>query len=459
MPSRRIEEIPFGNIIDRFSSIAAQPGAVFLDSGTDEHELARYDIISCSPASILTIAENEGALEPKLDGNIIAETDIFSAISAMLKDSDDLHRSSLPFIGGVIGYLGYDLNQAIEKLTNTSHSVCSLPLAFVGRYNWALIQDRVLHKAWLVASCQQGFEQAQAMKDALLSSTDTDTDTDTDRFKLKSELASNFSYARYKDAVNKVKDYILSGDCYQVNLAQCFSSQYQGDSWHAYKALRAALPSPFSGYINTGKGELLSFSPERFLQTEHNKIETRPIKGTRPRGNNKTQDKQFASDLCNSEKDKAENLMIVDLLRNDLGRSCEDGSIRVEQLFGLESYKNVHHLVSTITGQLSPKTTPIDALKNAFPGGSITGAPKIRAMEIINELEQTGRNAYCGSMFYASDHGRLDSNITIRTVLADGDCVYCWGGGGIVADSEPEAEYAESLNKIQLILDTLTAMN
>ncbi|MFB1036777.1 MAG: aminodeoxychorismate synthase component I, partial [Sinobacterium sp.] len=350
--------------------------------------------------------------------------------------------------------LGDDLNQAIEKLANPSPSQCSLPLAFVGRYNWALIQDRVLHKAWLVASCQQGFEQAQALKGVLLSS----TYPVTDNFQLKSELVSNFSYDSYKDAVNKVKDYILAGDCYQVNLAQCFSSQYQGDSWHAYKVLRVALPSPFSGYINTGKGELLSFSPERFLQTELSKIETRPIKGTRPRGSNKAQDKEFAAELCNSEKDKAENLMIVDLLRNDLARSCEDGSIRVEQLFGLESYKNVHHLVSTITGHLSPKITPIEALKNAFPGGSITGAPKIRAMEIINELEQTGRNAYCGNLFYASDHGRLDSNITIRTVLADGDYVYCWGGGGIVADSEPESEYAESLNKIQLILDTLTAM-
>jgi para-aminobenzoate synthetase component 1 len=454
MPSRKIEEIPFGNIIDRFSSIAAQPGAVLLDSGTDEHELARYDIISCSPASALTITENKGALEPKLNGKIIAETDIFSAISSMLNDSDDLHSSALPFVGGVIGYLGYDLNQTIEKLANPCKSQCSLPLGFVGRYNWALIQDRVLQKAWLVASCQQGFEQAQTMKSALLASTSAQNGS----FQLKNDLVSNFSYSSYEDAVIKIKDYILAGDCYQVNLAQCFSSQYEGDSWHAYKELRAALPSPFSGYINTGRGELLSFSPERFLQTEHGKIETRPIKGTRPRGRYKEQDKQFAADLCSSEKDKAENLMIVDLLRNDLGRSCEEGSIRVEQLFGLESYKNVHHLVSTITGHLNPKVTPIDALKNAFPGGSITGAPKIRAMEIINELEKIGRNAYCGSMFYASDHGRLDSNITIRTVLADGDSVYCWGGGGIVADSEPEDEYAESLNKIQLILDSLNAM-
>jgi para-aminobenzoate synthetase component 1 len=187
----------------------------------------------------------------------------------------------------------YDLNQAIEKLANPSQSKCSLPLAFVGRYNWALIQDRVLHKAWLVASCQQGFEQAQELKGVLLSS----TYPDSDNFKLKSELVSNFSYDSYKDAVNKVKEYILAGDCYQVNLAQCFSSQYQGDSWHAYKVLRAALPSPFSGYINTGKGELLSFSPERFLQTEHSKIETRPIKGTRPRGSNKAQDKEFAAEL------------------------------------------------------------------------------------------------------------------------------------------------------------------
>jgi|TARA_B110000902_G_scaffold267242_1_gene359439 para-aminobenzoate synthetase component 1 len=454
MPSRKIEEIPFGNIIDRFSTIAAQPGAVLLDSGTDQHELARYDIISCSPASALTVSENKGALEPKLDGKIIAETDIFSAISDMLEDSDDLYNSSLPFIGGVIGYLGYDLNQIMEKLAPPSQSSCSLPLAYIGRYDWALIQDRVLHKAWLVASSEQGFEQAQAMKQTLLSSTYPKAAS----FVLTSELASNFHYQSYQDAVNQIKDYILAGDCYQVNLAQCFSSQYQGDSWLAYKALRTALPSPFSAYINTGDGELLSFSPERFLQTEHSKIETRPIKGTRPRSSNEEQDQLYAEELCNSAKDKAENLMIVDLLRNDLGRSCEDGSIRVEQLFGLESYKNVHHLVSKITGHLKPNITAIDALKNAFPGGSITGAPKIRAMEIINELEQTGRNAYCGNIFYASDHGRLDSNITIRSVLADGDSVYCWGGGGIVADSEPKEEYAESLNKIQLILDTLNTL-
>lgn len=454
MPSRKIEEVPFGNIINRFSAIAAQPGAVLLDSGTDEHELARYDILSCSPTSILTITENRGALEPKLNGKIITETDIFSVISSMLSDSDDLHSSALPFIGGVIGYLGYDLNQSIERLSNIYQSKCSLPLGFVGRYNWALVQDRVLKKAWLVASCQQGFEQAQSIKNTLLA----EKSLQDGSFKLNGKLTSNFSYDSYKNAVTKIKDYILAGDCYQVNLAQCFSALYEGDSWHAYKALRLALPSPFSGYINTGQGELLSFSPERFLQTEYGKIETRPIKGTRPRGDSKSQDKKLAADLRSSEKDKAENLMIVDLLRNDLGRSCEEGSIRVEQLFGLESYKNVHHLVSTITGQLDYKVTPIGALKNAFPGGSITGAPKIRAMEIINELEKTGRNAYCGSMFYASDHGRLDSNITIRTVLTDRDSVYCWGGGGIVADSEPEDEYAESLNKIQLILDSLNAM-
>ena len=454
MPNRKIEEVPFGDIIDRFSSIASQPGAVLLDSGTDEHELSRYDIISCSPSSTLTITENRGVLETKLDDKIIAETDIFSAISSMLSDSVGVNSNALPFVGGIIGYLGYDLNQTIEKLAKPCQSKCSLPLGYVGRYNWALIQDRVLQKAWLVASCKKGFELAQSMKSAILESSSAQNGC----FKLKGELVSNFSCSSYKDAVIKVKDYILAGDCYQVNLAQCFSTQYEGDSWHAYKKLRTALPSPFSGYINTGKGELLSFSPERFLQTEYGKIETRPIKGTRPRGHSKEQDKQLAADLCNSEKDKAENLMIVDLLRNDLGRSCEEGSIRVEQLFDLESYKNVHHLVSTITGNLKPKVTPIDALKNAFPGGSITGAPKIRAMEIINELEQTGRNAYCGNMFYASDHGRLDSNITIRTVFTDENSIYCWGGGGIVADSEPEEEYAESLNKIQLILDSLNAM-
>ncbi|MNC10856.1 Aminodeoxychorismate synthase component 1 [compost metagenome] len=243
-----------------------------------------------------------------------------------------------------------------------------------------------------------------------------------------------------------------------MNFAQRFQTSWQGDPWAAYCALRDACPTPFAGYFTLDDGAILSLSPERFLSVHQGQVETRPIKGTRPRGRDVAEDKELAAELLASRKDRAENLMIVDLLRNDLGRSCRIGSVRVPELFALESYPNVHHLVSAVTGELAPDLDAFDLLAGSFPGGSITGAPKIRAMQIIDELDPARRALYCGSLLYVDVRGEMDSSIAIRSLLVKGGQVSCWGGGAVVADSEWQAEYEESIAKVRVLMETLQGL-
>ncbi|MGB1142544.1 MAG: aminodeoxychorismate synthase component I, partial [Halioglobus sp.] len=248
---------------------------------------------------------------------------------------------------------------------------------------------------------------------------------------------------------NKIEAYILAGDCYQVNLAQRFSAPCTGDPWHAYRRLRPVAGAPFSAYIALpDRGALLSLSPERFLSLHGQWVETSPIKGTRPRFSDPQSDRLAERELRASAKDRAENLMIVDLLRNDLGRSCVPGSINVDRLFEVQKFATVHHLVSTIRGELSPDRGAWELLRDSFPGGSITGAPKKRSMEIIAELEAHNREAYCGSVLYVSADGRMDSNIAIRSFACNDDSIHCWAGGGIVADSRWQDEYQECWDKV-----------
>ncbi|WP_227662944.1 anthranilate synthase component I family protein [Marinobacter daqiaonensis] len=260
----------------------------------------------------------------------------------------------------------------------------------------------------------------------------------------------------YREGVARILDYIQAGDCYQANLSQQFTARFQGSPWLAWRSLMAAVPVPHGGYLDTGDWQLLSISPEMFLEIEQGQVTSKPIKGTRPRSLDSDSDRALALELQSDPKDRAENLMIVDLIRNDLSRFCTPFSVRVPQLFELESFRNVHQLVSTVTGQLRPGLTPFEALISAFPGGSITGAPKRRAMEIIDELEPHGRGPYCGSLFWWSADDRLDSNIAIRSLQAGpGGEIRAWAGCGIVADSDPESEYQESITKIQRLLATL----
>ena len=262
----------------------------------------------------------------------------------------------------------------------------------------------------------------------------------------------------YCAAVARVRDYIVAGDIFQANLSQRFEAPLREPPWALYRRLRARNPAPFAAYLDFPEATVLSVSPERFLRVgASGAVETRPIKGTRPRGLGPEHDAALGRALSESAKDRAENLMIVDLLRNDLSRVCSPGTVRVPELFALERHPTVHHLVSTVVGTLAPGAGVVDLVRAAFPGGSITGAPKVRAMEIIAELEPSQRGVYCGSVGYWSLTGELDTSIAIRTAVARGDRVYFSAGGGIVADSDPEQEYRETLDKARALIDALDA--
>jgi para-aminobenzoate synthetase component 1 len=271
-------------------------------------------------------------------------------------------------------------------------------------------------------------------------------------------LRSSFTRADYLTAVERVREYIRAGDIFQANLSQRFEAAFDEPAWSYYLRLRQRNPAPFAVFMEIPDSSILSASPERFLHVDVlGAVETRPIKGTRPRGVGPEHDAALGAALTESSKDRAENLMIVDLMRNDLSRVCLPGTVRVPELFTLERYATVHHLVSTVVGQLEPGLDALDLLRAAFPGGSITGAPKLRAMEIIAALEPSSRGVYCGSIGYWSVTGELDTNIAIRTALVQRGRVYFSAGGGIVADSDPEQEYLETLHKARGLIDALGA--
>ncbi|MDX1561065.1 MAG: aminodeoxychorismate synthase component I [Marinobacter sp.] len=347
--------------------------------------------------------------------------------------------------GGWIGFISYELGYVREKRLAGLCPSMPVPQLSAGFYLWTASYNRKTdkHFLWVHAECPA---ETRAQIDRWLN-------TEPAEEKQSWAMASNFeprqSSGSFRASVKKVRDYIEAGDCYQANLSQEFYGHYRGEPWLAFKALAEANPTPYSAFIRSGDFSVLSISPERFLEIRGTTVTTSPIKGTRSRGTTPETDYALAAELEASDKDRAENLMIVDLLRNDLSLNAKPSSVKVDKLFALESYKNVHHLVSHIRAELADGVTPMKALFDAFPGGSITGAPKIRAMEIIRELEPHWRGPYCGSIFYRGLDGTLDSNIAIRTMLCDGQgTIRCWGGGGIVADSDPEAEYQETLAKV-----------
>jgi para-aminobenzoate synthetase component 1 len=298
----------------------------------------------------------------------------------------------------------------------------------------------------------------QKVEDKVQASTFCDNPSIFEGFSLTSPWHSNMNKAAYKEKFLAVQQYLLSGDCYQINLAQRFKASYQGNEFIAYKTLRQENKAPFSAFIRLDNSAILSLSPERFLQSSRGRVQSKPIKGTIPRSQNIAVDLNNANILKASTKDRAENLMIVDLLRNDISKVCIPGTVKVPKLFDIESFPAVHHLVSTVVGDLNPEKTASDLLRGAFPGGSITGAPKIRAMEIIESLEPHRRSIYCGSIGYISCCGTMDSSITIRTLICQSPDknIYCWAGGGLVADSNVDSEYQETFDKVQRILPVLS---
>lgn len=436
-----------------FDRIAHEHWAVMLDSGKPAGQYGRYDIIAARP--FMTLTTEGGKTVINHGGQVTtygAGHDPFALLKSVLAAYPQ-QADALPFSGGAIGYFGYDLGRYLEKLPATATDAEHIPDMCVGIYDWAVIVDHREQKTTLISHGRDASTLSQW--EAIISLFEAPAALTESAFRVVTAVSSNLDETAYADRFDRVKRYITEGDCYQVNLAQRFTAKAEGDPWAAYRHLRRISPAPFMAYMNFPQCQVLSGSPERFLQVSGRHVETRPIKGTRPRARNSAEDESNAMDLKTSLKDRAENLMIVDLLRNDISKSCEVGSVRADRLFALESFANVHHLVSTVTGTLADDRTAVDLLRGCFPGGSITGAPKLRAMEIIEELEPNRRGIYCGAIGYIGFDGNMDTNIAIRTAVYSNGEIRFWAGGGIVADSIMQKEYRETWDKASSMLQLM----
>ena len=450
---QRLTELPYHpDSATLFEPFADRPWAVFLDSGRPLSAHGRYDILTADP--MLTLVTRGGLTEQRgRDRCELSREDPF----ALLRERLGVDREpipGLPFCGGAIGWFGYDLGRRIERLPILAEDAEQIPDMAVGVYDWALVVDHAERRSWLVAD---GRDPTTAARwDELIALFSAPPSAPKHRlFRVRGAAQSNMTRAQYGAAFDRIQRYIRNGDCYQVNLAQRFAAPAAGDPWQGYRELRRLNPAPFSAYLTTPYAQVLSSSPERFLQLRDGEVSTKPIKGTRPRGDCPEADSMLAMELSHSVKDRAENLMIVDLLRNDIGRVCRTGSVRVPKLFAVESFATVHHLVSTVTGSLRQDEDAASLLRACFPGGSITGAPKIRSMEIIEELEPHRRGVYCGAIGYLGFDGAMDSNIAIRTLVNSDGVIRCWAGGGIVFDSDVDAEYQETFDKAAAMLRLL----
>ena len=423
-----------------YAALADLPWAIWLDSGGT----ARFDILTAAPNRTLvldkdTIQSDPFAMLRKALGGRVAPVE------------------NIPFAGGALGYWSYDLARQMYALPGVSQDAKLLPDRVpdmaIGIYDWALVLDHQRHTASLVS--HQRFAETAELLPHILRRLQSNPQLPPDTFRVQGKIISNLTPDSYAAAFAQVQNYLQAGDCYQINLAQRFSVPAFGDALAAYQMLRSLSPAPYSAFLNLPQVQILCASPERFLRVQNGSVETKPIKGTRPRSNDAQQDHRLAEELRNHPKDRAENLMIVDLLRNDLGKSCEPGSVRVPKLFEVESFANVHHLVSTVEGRLAKGRDALHVLRDCFPGGSVTGAPKLRAMQIIEQLEPDRRGIYCGAIGYVGFDGNMDSNIVIRTLVYSHGEIRCWAGGGIVADSDVVAEYQETLDKASAMLKLL----
>ena len=426
-----------------FARLSHLPFAMLLHSGYADHPYSRFDILVADPlqtlitqGNVTTTGETQSTDDPL---SLLQQA--LDALGLTVPQNPDL-----PFQGGALGLFGYELGRRFETLPETAQDDIPLPDMAVGLYDWAIIVDH--HKQAVSLLSHQDVSTRLAWLEAQVPVATAD-------FHLTSAWRANMTAREYAAKFERVQGYLQSGDCYQVNLAQRFQATCEGDEWQAFTRLNASNRAPFSAFLRLEQGAILSLSPERFIHLADGTIQTRPIKGTLPRLADPVADRQQAEKLAASLKDRAENLMIVDLMRNDIGRVAVPGSVRVPELFVVEPFPAVHHLVSTITAQLPASRTACDLLRAAFPGGSITGAPKVRAMQIIDELEPHRRNAWCGSIGYISLCGTLDTSITIRTLTACNGNLYCSAGGGIVADSQVDAEYQETFDKVNRILKQL----
>lgn len=461
-------DLPWADPADAFAALAGAGGAMLLDSGAADPARARWSFIAADPFAWVEATGTAVAL----DGHPV-DGDPFAVLARLLAPFRREPDPGLPpFRGGAVGLLGYELGGRLERLPTPRAAGIALPDMAVGLYDTVAAFDHHTGQAWVLSGGEREGDPARrpqaarALAESLRARLVAPPPAPAPPRRLLSAPGwqAELTAQAYQAAVARVLGYIRAGDVYQANMTQRFLGTLAPDAtaWDAYRALRPRTAAPFSAFLNLGVGRAVaSGSPERFLGlSADGRVETRPIKGTRPRGATPADDSALAAALLASEKDRAENLMIVDLLRNDLSRVAEIGSVRVPSLCALESYRTVHHLVSVVEGRLQPGLGPVDLLRAAFPGGSITGAPKIRAMEIIHELEPARRGPYCGSVAWIGWDGCMDSSIVIRTLCLapdgqGGTTVQAQAGGGIVADSDPVAEYQESLTKAKAMLTAL----
>ncbi len=451
---------------DVFERFYDETYSCFLDSGMDSSRLGRYSFIGIDPFLVMKSRGNEIDLSWK-ESRQIEQGNPFDVLGRLLETYKiDPLPAPVTFLGGAIGYLSYDLCHFIERLPTTAKNDLDFPESYFAFYDIIFAFDNLKKKTYIVSTGFPELKEVARMKRARLRIVEiknrlaSPTVANAMRTlpvskNTEAVLRSNFTQEDYIKAVEKAREYIIAGDIFQVNISQRFDTELTVPPYELYKRLRQINPAPFAAYFNFDDIIVVSASPERFLRVSGDQVETRPIKGTRPRGKDAEQDSKLARELLDSIKDRAENVMIVDLERNDLGRVCRYGSVKVTELAILETFPTVFHLTSTVIGQLKPGISRIDLLKAAFPGGSITGAPKVRAMEIIDELEPTRRSVYTGAIGYLSFNNTLDLNIGIRTFLIKGNKAYFQAGGGIVYDSEPPAEYQETLDKAKALIQAL----
>jgi para-aminobenzoate synthetase component 1 len=477
---------------EAFRRLAKLPHVLFLDSALSHASLGRYSFLAADPAEFYWSrrgrrccagwkgSDPEDPKSARSDrGAALHAPDSLGMVAERLRRfwPAEPVAGLPPFQGGAAGLFGYGLCHDLERLPRPRLDEFEVPELAIGIYDWVLAYDHAQGRAWIISTGFPEIEPRRRRRRAEQGLTEVKRNlqapaedgpgggvwTSRSRLPLLARqpvqflpgLLSSFDRASYLEAVRRAVEYTHAGDCFQVNLAQRLVYPWQRPTVEIYRRLRERNAAPFAGYFDLGNFVIASASPERFLRVENSDVETRPIKGTRPRGLTPEEDLARVEDLRDSTKDRAENVMIVDLLRNDLGRVCRYGSVRVDAVCWVETYRYVHHLVSVVRGRLREGLGPIDLLRAVFPGGSVTGAPKIRAMEIIAELEPTARGAYCGSLGYIGFDGSMDTNILIRTFTAGGGWVQFPVGGGIVADSVPEREYEETWHKAEGMLRAL----
>lgn len=423
---------------DSYHKLCDLPGFVLLES-TDKTR-GRYDILSAFPYDRVVIEHNEGLNSSALE-------------KLRQLTSAEPSTEILPFQGGAIGYVSYDFGAQLYDIKTEAQSTLSdMPLLDMGLYDWAIIVDHFLKKVTLISA-----NYHSSTKDIIpkIISLWQKPAVESKNFEVNNEFYPLISQESYTNSFSAIYNHLLDGRAYQVNFTQSYHAPFVGDTWEIYRKITRKNPVPFSAYIRGTNGDILSFSPERFLLHDNGHLLTSPIKGTVGRSNDIAQDMMLKKQLELCEKNRAENIMIVDLLRNDIGRIAQPGSVKVTNLCEIQSFNSVHHLVSDIEGTLLESINPVDAFITCFPGGSITGAPKLESMKIIREQERYARGVYCGSIGYFSRHGRFDTNIAIRTITAKNNILHLAAGGGIVIDSNSEDEYRECYTKIAAIINGL----